>query len=230
MWDGVGMRGKALKFVSIAGGVVGAIVIALGAKILVNTSPVPPPSKPYDVAMYDVYSALIPNIEKSWFEPPPGEGLIRVETLSFQDSGLDAAGKPSTAGEIVSDERFKPAVDSAIADYLKRNKQSFQLQRKFNFPDYDLFTKAELQSIIKGADPCLAFQQKYPGYLRWVELSAVGFNQDQTVAVVYFVESKATTRGFCSGWSFENGGYRVLQKRDGKWSLLANQAFSDWIT
>jgi hypothetical protein len=224
------MRGKALKFVSIAGGVVGAIVIALGAKALMNTSPVPQPSTPYDVAMYDVYSALIPNIEKSWFEPPPGEGLIRVETLSFQDSGIDVAHKPSTARELVSDERFKPAVDSAIADYLKRNKQSFQLQRKFNFPHYDLFTKAELQSISKGAAACLAFQQKYPGYQRWVELSAVGFNQDQTVAVVYFVELTATTEGFCSGWTFANGGYRVLQKRDGKWSLLANQAFSDWIT
>jgi len=58
----------------------------------------------------------------------------------------------------------------------------------------------------------------------------VGFNQDQTVAVVYFVELTATTRDFCSGWTFAKGGYRVLQKRDGKWSLLANQPFSDWIT
>jgi hypothetical protein len=128
------MRGKALKFVSIAGGVVGAIVIALGAKILVNTSPVLPPSKPYDVAMYDVYSALIPNIEKSWFEPPPVEGLIRVETLSFQDSGIDVAHKPSTARELVSDERFKPAVDSAIADYLSETPASWNYKESSIFP------------------------------------------------------------------------------------------------
>jgi hypothetical protein len=222
------MRGKALKFVGIMGGVVGAIVIAFGAKTLVDTSTVPPPPKPYDVAMYDVYSALIPNIEEHWLnrliDPPPEEVLIRVETLSFQDSGLDAAGKPSTEGVLLTGKQFKEAVDSAFADYLKRNTGVLELQRKFNLPHYDLFTKAEQKSMSKGA--CVAFQQKYPGYERWIKLSAVGFNQDQTVAVVYFVETRATrTCGM-----FEKGGYRGLQKRGGKWHLLANQAFSDWVS
>jgi hypothetical protein len=101
-----------------------------------------------------------------------------------------------------------------------------ELQKKFNLPRYDLFTKAEQQSVTEGAAACLGFQQKYPGYQRWIELSAVGFNQDQTVAVVYFVELRATSN-FCSGGMFEKGGYRMLQKRDGKWRLLANQVFSD---
>ena len=167
------MRGKALKLVIITGGVVGAIVIALGAKTLVDTSTVPPP-KPYGVAMYDVYSALIPNIEESrcpsrllgcWLNrlsvPTSEEVLIRVETLTFQGSGLDAAGKRTMGGELVSDERFKPAVDSAIADYLKRNTGILELQRKFNLPHCDLFTKVEQQSITKSAAACLAFQQKH---------------------------------------------------------------------
>ena len=77
------MGGKALRFVGIMGGVVGAILIALGAKTLVVTSPLPSPPKPYDVAMYDVYSALIPNIDP-WLshllDPTPKDVLIRVET------------------------------------------------------------------------------------------------------------------------------------------------------
>lgn len=221
------MRSKALKFVSITGGVVGAIVFAIGAKTLVDTSTATPPPKPYDVAMYDVYSALIPNIEESWLnriiEPPPQEVLIRVETLTSQDSGLNRA---SPEGRLVPEERVKQAVDSAITDFLKRNTSMLELQRKLNLPHYDLFTKAEQRSISKGAAACLEFEQKHPGYHRWIELSAVGFSQDQTVAVVYFVESRAT-RNFCSGGMFEKSGYRMLQKRDGKWRLLANQVFSD---
>jgi hypothetical protein len=195
------MRGKALKL-AVVGGVVGAIVIALGAKTLVDTSTVPPPPKPYDVAMYDVYSALLQSQEGPWLyrvpfqllHPQPEGVLIRVDTLSLQDSMPyeslrdslpNEANRPSPGLGILPEERFKPAVDAAARDYLKRNTGVLELQRKFNLPQYDLFSKAEEQAFLKG-DPSAC--QKYAGYVRWVELSAVGFNQDQTVAVVHFIE------------------------------------------
>jgi len=162
------------------------------------------------------------------FDPPPHEVLIRVETLTFQDSGLDAAGKPSTDEELVPDKQFKQAVDAAVADYLKRNNSMLELQRKFSLPHYDLFTQAEERSIFKGAAACLAFQQKHPGYERSIELSAVGFSQDQTVALVSFVETRAT-RDFCIGGTFKSGQGRMLQNRGGKWYLLTEPRFSDWI-
>lgn len=203
------MRNKALKVAGIVGGVVGAMIIALVAKTLVDTSTVPPPPKTYDVAMYDVYSDLIPNLHddfiNSLIDPLPQQVLIRVETLA--------------------DEELQRPLNSAIA--AKRNASSLDLQKRFNLPYYDLFTNAEYRSIFKSAAACLAFQQKYPGYERLIALSAVKFNQDQTVAVVNFVEERGT-REFCNGGSFANGGYRTFQKRGGKWRLLANQAFSDW--
>lgn len=220
------MRGKALKFVSILGGVVGVIVIALGAKTLVDTSTGPPPPKPYDVAMYDVYSALIPNIEQSWLprliDRPsdfrPEEVLIGVETLTFQCcSVFDGAAEPPSFAGLVTDKRLKQAAESAIADYSKRNANMLELQRKFNLPHYYLFTKAEQQSTSNAA-ACLAFQQKHPGYERWIELSAVGFNQDQTVAVVYLVETRAT-KDFCIVWTSKTGEGRMLQNLGGKWQL-----------
>jgi hypothetical protein len=219
------MRSKASKLMIITGGVVGAISIALAAKTLVDTSSVPPPPKPYDVAMYEVYSALIPNTEESWLnrliDPPPQEVLIRAETLASQNSGINGAYGPSPEGRPVPEQRLKQAVDSAIADYLKRNTTILELQRKFNLPHYDLFTASEQRSINKGDASGGAFQEKPHGYERWIELSSVGFNQDQTVAVVYFVE----TRG-----SFWKAGYRMLQKRGGKWRLLANRVFSDVVS
>ena len=219
------MRGKASKLVIISGGVVATVVIAIAARTLVDTSTVPPPPKPYDVAMYEVYSALIPNIEESWLnrlvDPAPAEVLIRAETLTLQGSGLSGTYNPSPEGRLVPEEPFKLAVDSAIADYLKRNTTMLELQRKFNLPHYELFAAAEEGSGNKADATARAFQQKHPGYKRLIELSAVGFNPDQTVAVVYFVE----TRG-----PFWKAGYRMLQKRGGRWRLLANQAFSDVVS
>jgi hypothetical protein len=224
------MQGNTLKFVTIMGGVVGAVVIALGAVTLLKNSSVPPP-KPYDVAMYDVYSDLLQTPEESWWirliDPRPEAVLIRVETQPGPDVGIE--------GALVPDKRFKQAVDSAIADYLKRNIGILELQRKFNLPIYDLFTRAEEETVLKSqlpngdASACRAFQQKHVGYERWVELSAVGFNQDQTVAVVYLVEWSGG-RPLCNSGIFGRGGYRMLQKRGGKWHLMDNQVFSDWDT
>ena len=193
--------------------------------------PSPPSSpKPYEEAIYDVYSDLLSQQEgpglNRLLSPPLEPVLIQVETLSFQDSApFEPHGAPRGLGVLPEEERFKPAVDSAIADYLKRNEQSFQLQRKFNLSKYDLITKAEEQALGKN-DPSAC--QKYAGYERWVELSAVGFNQDQTVAVVHFIDG---WRRPCSTTMVSvQGKDRMLQKRGGKWHLLANSVFSDSIS
>lgn len=192
--------------------------------------PSPPSSpKPYEEAIYDVYSDLLSQHEGPWLNrllSPPLEPLIQVETLSFRDSApFEADGPPRGLALEPKEERFKPAVDSAVADYLKRNEQSIQLQRKFSLSKYDLITKAEEQALGKN-DPSAC--QKYAGYEQWVELSAVGFNQDQTVAVVHFIDGWQRP---CSNTMVSvQGKDRMLQKRGGKWHLLANQAFSDWTS
>ena len=216
------MRGKASKFAIIMG-VVGAIGVALGAKTQEDASKAPPPPKPYNEAMYDVYSDLLQERE-----PQQPEGvLIRVETLTFQEPGPSGppTGLQRWLGIEPEEERFKPAVDSAIADYLKRNTDVLELQKKFNLPHYDLFTKDEEKSFHFGAHSAC---QKYSGYERWVELSSVGFNQDQTVAVVHFIDWGGHPCNFHSLIG-ATGKDRMLQKRDGKWHLLPSRRFSDWI-
>jgi hypothetical protein len=221
------MRSDTLKSAIILALIIGAMLIGLAATSLMNDSTVPPP-KSYDVAMYDVYTDLLETSQQSWFaqllEPRFEAVLIRVETESGQDH--------ATEGRLAPEKRFKEAVDSAIADYLKRNSSTLELQKNFNLPHYDLITKAEEQAVLNEHVPgsaCRGFQQKQGGYERWVELSAVGFNQYQTVAVVYLVEWRGGPL-LCNGGIFGTGGYRMLQKRNGKWHLIENQVFSDWIT
>jgi len=185
----------------------------------------PGPPKPYEEAIYDVYSDLLSEQEE-FFSPPREPVLIQVETLSFQGSApYEPNGAPRGPGLEPKQERFKPAVNSAIVDYLKRNEQSSQLQRKFHLSKYDLISKAEKQALDKN-EPSSC--QKYAGYERWVELSAVGFNQDQTVAVVHFIDGWHRP---CSNTTVSvQGKDRMLQKLGGKWHLLANSVFSDWTT
>lgn len=218
------------KSESILAGTVGAIVIGLGAMTLVKDSSVPPPPKPYDVAIYDVYTDLLETPQQSWLvrliDPRPEAVLIRVETEFGQDHPI--------SGSLEPEKRFKQAVDSAIADYLKRSTGSIELRKSFNLPIYDLFTKAEEEvllqvDVMQAPSPaCRAVQQKHPGFERWVELSAVGFNQDQTVAVLYVAERGR--RPLCGGELTGEGGYRMLQKRNGRWYLIENQVVSDWIS
>jgi hypothetical protein len=56
------------------------------------------------------------------------------------------------------------------------------------------------------------FYKTYPDSGGWIELSAVGFNADRTVAVVYVGHSCGS---LCGG-----GRFHVLQKRDNKWLPL----------
>jgi len=230
-----------LKFAIIIGGVVGGIVIALGAKARVDTSTAP---KPYDVAMYDVYSDLLQYQEEPWLYralyPQPGGVLIRVETEPGYDADEEFANVfertvPSdptskrfsaldeTSIPVEADKRLKQAIQSAIVDYSKQNTSILELQRKFSLPHYDLFTKAEERSLLKN-DPSAC--QKYAGYEGWVELSAVGFNQDQTVAVMHII--KWQLRPCSNRIVGATGKYRILQKQGGKWHLSAIQLGAVW--
>jgi hypothetical protein len=69
----------------------------------------------------------------------------------------------------------------------------------------------ELKSAIQTAG-WEGFYQRYPDSGGWIELSAVGFNVDKTVAVVYM--------GHHCGPLCGSGGFHVLEKKDGKWVAL----------
>jgi hypothetical protein len=172
------------------------------------------------------------------FTNPIPEGvLIRIDTTIQTGPGHGPGFGPSPAslpGDMPQ-EQFDQAASSAMADYARRNKESFQLQRKFNLPKYDLITTAEEDAVLKeeGHDQkgsgCREFVRKHPDYYRWVELAAVGFNEDQTVAYVYMVEWRGG-QPLCRNGIFGHGGPRILRKRNGKWYLVKLPIFADWAT
>lgn len=191
-----------------------------------------PQPKPYEVAAYEVYSDLL-HQQPSWWERlifrRPVDVLIRVETEPGQDR------QANTLVLLPKDERLKQAVDEAASDYVKWNGSVLQLKREFDLPRYDLITTAEEQAVLKdegkpqAGSGCWQFTRNHPGYYRWVELSAVGFNKDQTVAVVYIVEWDGRAP-LCEMGIFGTGGYRMLQKQGGWWRLIESRTFSDWTT
>src|SRR5207302_11415622 len=180
----------------------------------------------YDVAMYHVYSDLR-QVEPGWLRQllDPSARRTRLLIRTETESGGDLEGR------LVPDESLKKAVASASEDYIRRNGSVLLLQRRFDLPiAYDLITGAEEGTVGEGAFPgqgetaCKAFQKQHPGYDKWVELSPVGFNADQTVAVVCIVEHRAAVGWIreCRGGIFATGGFRMFQKRHGKWNLLKN--------
>lgn len=200
--------------------------------------------KPYDVAIYEVYSDLLEAelTQRSWWQkftdPIPVGVLIRIDTTieTGPDHGPGFEPNPASLLEnIVPQQELDSAVSSAAADYARRNKESFQLQRKFDLSKYDLITTAEEEAVLKdeGHDQegsgCREFARKHPDYYRWVELSAVGFNEDQTVAYLYMVEWNGSPQ-LCQLGIFGHGGPRILHKRNGKWYLLELPVFADWAT
>ena len=86
----------------------------------------------------------------------------------------------------------KATVGPAISDYIRINQKHWLLRRTFVIDKpYDLVSKYAFKS--------------------WVEFSAVGFNADKTIAVVF--------AGYSSGAS-GGGAFHVLQKHGNTWSPL----------
>jgi len=194
----------------------------------------PGPPKPYEEAIYDVYSDLLKaertqrSLWQKVTDPIPEGVLIRIDTTIETGPGRGPGFGPNPAslpGNIMPQEQLDKAVSSAAADYARRNRESFQLQRKFSLPKYDLITTAEehaaLESCRLDQEGCREFVRKHHDYYRWVELSAVGFNEDQTVAYLYMVEWRG---------GFGRGGHRTLYKRNGEWRLVEATGFADWAT
>jgi hypothetical protein len=166
--------------------------------------------KPYEVAIYEVYSDLLRTdlTDRSWFErlidPIPEGVLIRIET--GQDHG------PSLIGDIKPQEQFDKELSSAAEDFVRRNKNPFLLHNEG-----------------RDQEGCREFMRNHPNYRRWVELSAVGFNEDQTVAYLYIAEWSVSPQ-LCKQEASGHGGLRILSKRSGKWHIVEGGAFADWVT
>jgi hypothetical protein len=160
------------------------------------------PPHDYEVAeAYEVYSAILPS-EWSWNDAKAQGLVIKQATASYEMC-------------LAPDAASQQIIGSAIADYVRQNKQPWLLQRKIKVEKtYTLLTaKEEKAAFQRSPGGWEGFYQLYPDSGGMIELSAVGFNADKTVAVVY---SGHSCGGLCGG-----GAFHVLQKKAGKWETLS---------
>lgn len=149
---------------------------------------------------YDVYSVLLPHEES--FEFAKGTLVIRQETVSNPDK----ASVPCVTADAAR--RFK----DAIADYNGVNRSQWLLQRRFQIDKpYEIVSSDTISLVFKEAD-WDTFYARYPKSGGYIVMSAVGFDKDRTLAVVY---TGSSCGGLCGRW-----GLHLLRKLEGKWKVV----------
>ena len=173
-----------------------AVILLL---LVVSSSPNQTTSSAYDDAnAYEVYAAMLAS-EWRMRVPDAKQLVLRRETKSFQ-----MCLKPTS--ELQG--KFGPA----IADYVKLNEKKWLLQPKLSFSTPYLFLEPIKIDAVGSNEGWSEFYRQYPESGGIVEFSAVGFNVDKTIAVVYM--------GRMCGPLCGMGHFHVLEKRDGKWKEL----------
>ena len=131
--------------------------------------------------------------------------VIQIETEDYPFIGDEGCLQPAEGDEA----KYGPI----LAAYREINKKAKMLQRKFAPAfRYALVSKASIHNYfaIAGVDGWREFYRKYPDSGGYITMSAVGFNADKTIAIVYMGHSCG---GLCGG-----GTYHFLRKAEGKWS------------
>jgi hypothetical protein len=148
---------------------------------------------------YQIYSLLLPR-EQSW-RFAKGTLVVQQETVP---SKLDGGGCFTPE----ANEKFK----EAFSDYDIVNGKRWLLQRRFEIEKpYELVSEESIRAFTTKRD-WEGFYKRYPGSGGVFTMSAVGFNESRTLAVV---RTGSYCQGLCGSWSFH-----LLQKVDGHWKQV----------
>jgi hypothetical protein len=189
-----------------------ALLLLIFSSLFSQSAPVHPTGAPKmyeDGDAYEIYSALIPS------EWPSRVAKAKSLVILAETTNYEMCLRP--------DKESEAKVGPAISDFVKQNEKPRLLARKFNVGmPYQLVAAAKLKSVFDRGS-WEEFYRQYPQSGGVIEVSAVGFNADKTVAVVYTSHSCG---GLCGG-----GDYHVLQKKDGKWVPLAwSGTVCSWVS
>ena len=160
---------------------------------------------------YDIYATLLPQ---QW---PVTAAHTKKMIILAETGTVEMCLKPE--GESI------PLVGPAIANFLEVNKKSWLLEKAIPMDlAYEFVFRKQLDAIFAdGPAGWKSFYEKYPDSGGYNEVSAVGFNTDKTVAVVYVGHSCG---GLCGGGSFH-----VMQKKNDKWQPLNWKGSScSWVS
>lgn len=148
-----------------------------------------------DQDAYAIYSRLLPGEQSYGFAK--GTILVQQETappVKLDDYCLT----PEAARE------FKDAIE----DYKRHNKPMV-LQRRYKIDrPYELVTTETIGNFIRDFN-WDEFYKRYPGSGGIIMMSAVGFNRQRTLAIVY---TWSTCNNLCG-----RGSFNLLKKAHGKW-------------
>lgn len=162
-----------------------------------------------DPVAYDVYTAVLVS-HLSSYRIKPKNFVIRRETITSFGTFLNNESASSIC--LHPDAESKKLIGTAIEDFVRVNKTKWRLREKFDISlPYQLISAEEIIPFNNKED-WGDFYKKHPDSGGFMDLSAVGFNADWTVAIV-------SIGRWCGGLCGE-GVYYILQKKDGKWIPL----------
>jgi len=160
-----------------------------------------------DKDAYDVYSVLLAR--ESSGDNAISKLVIEIETFDYPRFG------GSESDCLIPAEKEKAFYDPVIAAYREVNKTKWLLRPKFasSIP-YQFVSAASIKEIFakKGVDGWKDFYKAHPHSGGVTSLSAVGFNSDKSLAIVYMGNSCGGLCGF--------GTYHVLKKTEGVWTEI----------
>jgi hypothetical protein len=167
------------------------------------------PTSYEDADAYEVYAAILPS-EWPLRVAHAKQLVIRRETKPYRMC-------------LRPDAETQSKVGPAISDYVKQNEKEWQLQPRLSFEKPYQFLEADKFSTVLSQGGWDKYYSKYPESGGLIELSAVGFNRDKTVAVVYM--------GHSCGMLCGGGTFHVLEKTDGRWKALEwKGAWCSWVS
>lgn len=120
----------------------------------------------------------------------------------------------SPRGALQGDAEFTKQFDSIFKSFEQANSQSLLLQDHFTIAKpYKILSSADLEAAFRRPtvyhDGWESFRQSFPDSSGYVIFSAVGFNSEKTIALVY-VDYRCG--GLCG-----SSRYYILEKHDGHW-------------
>jgi hypothetical protein len=171
------------------------IVSVFGISPTISQEP-PAPQLYESPDAYKIYSLLLPHEESYGFAN--GGLIIQQETESEY---------PPVEGACLSSDVAKRFKD-AISDYRRVRETTWLLQRQFEIEKpYEIVTKDRIALVLKSKrDPTI---ERYPSSGGYIFMSAVGFNKNKTLAIVF---TGSMCGGFCGSARFH-----FLQKVGEKW-------------
>jgi len=159
-----------------------------------------------DPVVYEIYSTVLSTYQHS-DRTRSKELVIRGETLMSLGAFINTVAPKRTCLSVGEEQR--EFVGQAVDDYVRVNQRKWRLDRKFKLDmSYTLFDPQRVTSIW-GEAQWRQFYVDYPESKGIIDLSAIGFNADKTVAIF--------SVGRWCGPLCGEGGHQFLQKKDGKW-------------